>query len=770
MAKKKPNPAPRPPAITRSTLTPPPKAAKVGSVGNTGNADNVAKANNSNKANHAANVLRSSSGSSSSLLPTIPPMAILAFCVAVTFVVFSNTFSAGFVNWDDHGYLWENKLIQPLSPSALYAMFTGSICGNYSPLVALTYSLEHIFDSGSTAAATTAGIPKTEGITALYHGFEPFLYHFDNVLLHVGTTALVFVLLRQLGLTGWGLALATILFGIHPMRVESVAWVTERKDVLYGLFYIAALITYWRYITRPDRRVLYYALTVLLGLLSYFSKIQAVALPLSMLALDYLAGRNVLPFLHTNTSNSAEEGTSGGSSWAGVWLEKLPFFVMSLVFGYVGIVFVGQAGGFEKTDYALWQRLFFGTYSLCVYVVRVLFPFALGAYYPYPKPDAIPFYYYLSPLPVLALVAWVLRTARAGRVVMFGFGFFFLNIFFLLQIQGAGKAFMADRFTYIPYLGFFYLMGYYFNRLESGEWMPQLKRALPAVSVAAAAFVGMCGVLTYLQNQTWQSSITLWDNVTHYYPNDALSWTNKGLAHFDHAEYENSIIAFDEASRADPTYYDAPYNKGVAYTRLKNNVAAAKAYTQALGAKPSSADGYYCRGLAYSSLEDWSHAAADYEKALQLGFTKDPAQLHRDLAAAYAGMKQFDRAMPEFEIALGMRKDPDFYYMKGNALAQGMGKYAEGIEEYDKALAIKPDLIDAVNNKANCLASLGRTKEALAMFDRAIQIQPNSANYYNNRAFAKNALGDKAGACADWQKAQSMGYQDAARAIAQFCK
>ena len=677
---------------------------------------------------------------------------LLGVCLAITLGVFANTFGAGFVNWDDQGYLWLNALVKPISGGALSAMFVGHTCGNYSPLVVLSYSIEHLFDKGAVPTPCLAS------------DFNPTIYHVSNVLWHVGTTAAVFLLMRSMGLRGWALALVTVLFGIHPLRVESVAWVTERKDVMYGLFYVGALWAYWQYLTQKTQQNLYLGLTLLLGVLSLFSKIQAVALPLSMFAFDYLAGRDF---------------------WQPrVWLEKVPFFALSLVFGLVGIHFVGIAGGFEKTVYdeqAGYLRPFFGTYSLCLYLVRVFLPLHLSTFNPYPKLTAVPITYYLSPLPLAAIAYWVWRTTKHTRVVAFGFLFFFVNIFMLLQIKGAGKAFLADRFTYIPYLGLFYVIAYYFNAILEGKWLPSLRQAAPFI---AAAFVAILGILTLLQNKTWQSSVALWDNVTNVYPDEPLPWANKGLAYDEKKDYKNAIKCYDESLRVDPTYFDAAFNKGVALFNNKKYNEAVVAYTQAIKIKPQSADAYYSRALAYMSLNAASNAITDFVQAQKLGVQKPPAELHRSLGAAQAGMAEAYRAaanMPEAQAAAVRAiaeydeaikinaKEPDYYYMKGNAYAL-LGKMPEALAQYDLALQLKPDFIDAINNKANALASSGNPKAALPFFDKAIALKPEAANYYFNRGLARNQTGDRAGACADWQKAVQIGYQPAQSMLQQNCK
>jgi tetratricopeptide (TPR) repeat protein len=657
---------------------------------------------------------------------------LLAGCLMLTFIAFANTLSAGFVNWDDHGYLWLNPLVQPLGSADWGAIFSSHTHGNYSPLVVLSYCLEHTFD-----AVVRPGAMVVEN-------FEPFRYHFDNVLLHLGTTALTFFFLRALGLSGWGLAFATALFGIHPMRVESVAWVTERKDVLYGLFYIAALLSYWQYLAGQKSKL--YLLALLFGVLALFSKIQAVSLPLSMLALDWLAGRSL--------KNSK------------VWLEKLPFFALSLVFGLVGIHFLNEAEGLKETGYPLTDRFFFATASLVNYLWKCVAPFGLSAYYPYPKLGAMPPTYYAAPLALAVLAWWAWHSARHSKIITFGLLFFLVNIVFVLQFKGAGKAFMADRFTYIPYLGLFFIFGKTYCDIESGKIKTGLKSALPYL---AAGFLALCAVLTFRQNTTWQSSVALWENVTAQHPNDALSWTNKGLAHFDAGEYEASARACEQALKVDPTYFDAAFNLGVAHNKMKRYADAATALSRAIEIKPDNGEAWFTRGQMYSNAGDFARAIPDYEKGMQLGLSDPLPKQQASLAAAYAGANQHARAVELYDLALRGQPDADYHFKKGNALA-ALGKMPEAIASYDAALALLPDFPDAANNRGNAFAAQGNFAAAIAAFDKAIELKPDAANFRFNRGMARHSMGDRPGACTDWQQASIGGYQQAQGVLQQFCK
>ncbi len=657
---------------------------------------------------------------------------MLAGCLLLTFLVFANTFSAGFVNWDDHGYLWLNPMVQPLGSMDLGQIFTGHTHGNYSPLVVLTYCFEHTFDT-----VVKPGQMSVEN-------FQPFLYHFNNVLLHVGTTALAFFFFRALGVRGWGLALGTALFGIHPMRVESVAWVTERKDVLYGLFYIAALLAYWKYLAEQKSK--YYVFALVLGLLSLFSKIQAVSLPLSMLALDWLAGRDLKNMK--------------------VWIEKVPFFALSLVFGLVGIHFLGEAEGFKDAGYSVVERFFFATTSLWNYLYKTLVPLGLSAYYPYPKSGAMPGLYYASPLALVAIGWWVWGSLKHGKTVAFGFVFFLVNIVFVLQFKGAGKAFMADRFTYIPYLGLFFILAKTYSDIDSGKIKTGLKSTLPYL---AAGFLALCAVLTVMQNNTWKSSISLWENVTAKHPKDALSWSNLGLAYDDLEAYEKSVKAYEQAIKVDPLYFDANFNLAVAFNKLKRFDEAAQMFGRCMELKPDFTDSWYARGQVYLLQSEFSKAIVDLEKFAQMESKEPVDKIQSSIGMAYAGAGQHERAIAAFDRAIQAKADPDHHFRKGNAHA-AMGNMQAAIASYDNALRIAPDYSDAVNNKGNAYASMGKFSEALLYFDEAIKMNPGAANFKFNRGMARRSAGDPAGACADWQQAAAGGYTQAQSLIQQFCK
>jgi tetratricopeptide (TPR) repeat protein len=664
---------------------------------------------------------------------TVPDNILLLWGLLLTFAVFFNTLGAGFVNWDDHGYLWLNPLIQPLSGEALANMFTGHTCGNYSPLVVLTYSIEHLFD------------PVVKPGEMVADNFNPFTYHLTNVLLHLGATAMSFFLFRALGLRSWALGIATVLFGIHPMRSESVAWVTERKDVLYGLFYIGSLLSYWKYLSEPAGKSRWMIWTVVLGVLSYFSKIQAVSLPLSLICLDYYYGRDI-------------------KNWR-VWIEKTHFWLLSLVIGLAGLHFLGLAEGLKDTGYSPVERFFFATFSLFSYLLKLAAPFDLSAYYPYPDKGALPALYYATPLVLAGIGWWVWKSAGKGRTIVFAFMFFLVNIMFVLQFKGAGKAFMADRFTYIPYLGLFFALAHGYQSAMDGGASPLIRRLLPYL---AAGFIALLAFLTFRQNKTWQSSLTLWENVTNKFPDDALSWNNYGLAYLDMNADLKADVVFNQGLRADPDSPDLLYNAGITMNRLGRYRDAIPYFDRLVTLRPDDANARFTRAQILLNSKEPVKAIADYRKALELGVKKPKYEVLEGIGKAAYNAGMYAEALEALNEATSEKDNFNCQYLIGNCLA-ATGRMNDALNAFSRSIELNPEFAEGYNNKANALASLRRFSEAIPMYNKAVELKPGAFDFLCNRGLAKKDMGDLQGACADWNLAASKGYTPAQGLSRQFC-
>ena len=400
--------------------------------------------------------------------------------------------------------------------------------------------------------------------------------------MHLLCTFLVFWLMRMLGLKPIWAAAAALLFGINPMRVESVAWITERKDVMFGMFYVGALLTYVKYLdTKSDLKFLWIGLTAVLFTLSLLSKIQAVSLPLSMLAIDWYRSREW--------------------DWK-MLVDKVPFFAGAAIVGVVGVKFLSAGQTLDvDTTFSLAERVPLGLTAYAVYVVKAIIPYETCTFYPYPK--TLEPIYIVGTVAAIALIAGAFLLRKVSRETTFGFAFFTVNIMFLLQILGAGSAFMADRFSYIAYIGLFFAMAMLAQRLA--EKRPKL---MPVSASVMGLLIVVGGILTVQYIPAWTNSDTLWSDVIEKYPKKVV------LAYVNRAQYLRR-----DAQKPHEKESDAAY----AARKQKQNDTAFSDCNIAVSLQPKYHLGYLNRGNIYFDRGQNDEALADYSKVIELVWPKD---------------------------------------------------------------------------------------------------------------------------------------------------
>jgi protein O-mannosyl-transferase len=610
--------------------------------------------------------------------------------LAITSIVYQGSLKNGFVNWDDEVNLMENKNLQGEVTMQTYKdIFSfkpekSSVIGNYNPLPIATFAFER----------------KAYGIKGVgMADYEPKArnFHLVNVILHLICVILVFRFSRLLGLGLWGGIVVALLYGIHPMRVESVAWITERKDVLFGLFYFAALIHYVHFLKSPNK-VKHGIFILLYFILSLFSKIQAVSLPLSMLAIDYLFNR---PMVFRRL------------------LEKIPYFLLSLAFGLIGVYFLKESASLDqsKAAYNLFQRLFIGSYSYLTYIYKLFVPYPMSPLYPYPK--FIPWYIYASIVPTLAILAGAYYAYKKEmKELVFGILFYTFNIMFLLQIVGAGQGFLADRFTYVAYFGLFFIVAYY---AEKYLFNITNRRSI-GFGVFGAVFL-VHAVVSIQQIKIWENGATLWTQVLKYYKNVTLPYGNRANYYRDQGFVDLALADYNDAIRLE----------------------SAKAAT------------YNSRGKLYFNKQQWVQAEADYDKAIELDPTKGEYWVNR--AAVKASTNRFDEALPD--VNKGLEVDPTLPngYRTRFLILQALNRFGESIPDIDQLLKFTPGDYNLYYEKARAYRVIGRTPESIQFYDIAIQGNPRNGLFYHERGKAHVALGNKAQARQDLDKATQLGTQ-----------
>ena len=603
----------------------------------------------------------------------------LAIILIITFIAFSGTFKNAFIDsWDDGVYLTDNAMITQLNTESIHSFFTTQKNGTYVPIPMLSFAIEYKFFK-----------------------YNPLPYHIDNLILHLLCVTLVFFILRFLKLNTLYAAIGALLFGVHPLRVESVAWVTERKDLIYSLFYLGAIVTYIKYVLSEKKKTRWFIFTLILFVLSLFSKIQAVTLPLSLLLIDYWFLRPI--------------------KWKLV-IEKIPFFLLSLGFGIAGFFILQKIGSIDiNTRFSLIDRLFFGMYALSTYVFKLFVPFHISAFYPYPVSPGhtLPILYYLNPLFLVALFYLVYRTIRFNRAILFGSLFFLLNIMFLLQIVGAGQAFLADRFTYVPYLGFFFIAGWtaqYYSEKISGA---------KTLILAVAAIYSLVFFITTIDRcRDWHNSETLWSDVIKKYPKKIPD------------AYANRASFLRKANRWDQALED---------------------YNYAVSLDPKNAISVMNRGNIYFDKGQDELAMADYRTAMHLKTENN--KVYGNMGAIMGRRGIYDSAL--FYINKAIALDSLFLncYINRALTYERLGRWQDAIADYKKYLVYKPETDDIYSSIGVDYQNMKQFNESFMWFDKAIKMNPRQGIYLINRSYSYNGIGNKEKAREDAMEARNLGIK-----------
>ncbi len=574
---------------------------------------------------------------------------MLAVSLAMTLFSYLPALEADFINWDDDEYVINNETIRNISSNE---WITTPVQGNYHPLTMLTLAVNYKF-SGEKA-----------------HG-----YHLLNLLLHLLNVFLVFKLAFRLGNGNNIIAFASaLLFGIHPMHVESVAWISERKDVLYTFFFLLGLISYLKYADSQLRK--YYVFCILWFVLSLLSKPAAIIFPVALFAIDFFRKRKF---------NS------------GLIIEKIPFFVLSAAMVWLTLHGQENAGATEKSGmYSMGSRFFFPFYGYMMYFIRMIIPINLAAFYPFPPINkSLPAEYLIAPVFFIATVILAFVYRKKFPVVAFGFGFYFITLILVLQFYIIGSAVIADRYTYLPYLGLFFLFGW---------WLDYKFRQKQSTAVSILLAIGIIfSVVTYQQAGTWKNSAAVWDNAIEKQPS-----------------------------------YRAYLQRGKEYRKQGQLEKALDSYNKALSLNVAEKDIYNSRANVYFDMKNDSLALLDYQKALQM----DPACVTclSNRSMIYFRRGEFDLAVADMNRVIQLKPDFKRVYKNRGFTLMNLGQFEDAKRDLEKFLTYEPDDAETYNGMGLCYYSLQQYDKSVEAYTRAISLQ-SSPMFFLNRSKSLLKLG-----------------------------
>lgn len=545
--------------------------------------------------------------------------------IIIILAVFVPALRAGFVYWDDDTHLFQNPLVISTGFPDVKKIFTPNPPTGYIPLVTFSFALERYL-----------------------FGMDPFHFHLVNILLHTIVTLLIFYLAKRLGLNLLASFIAALIFGIHPLHVEPVAWVTARKDTLYSLFYLLALHSYWGYLNHGKKK--FFWLTILLGSISSLAKPMALSLPIVLFLFDWKKRRNISLNLIT---------------------EKLPHFLYWLPIAWITYLSNKQA----PVEHSWIEAILILIWTLTFYIKKFVFPSELVALYDLPNPITVTNPEIFTAIIIFCSAITLLFIWR-NALFHWAIAFYILSLFFLLKFQAHDLVVVADRYMYLPSIGFCFLFGFYadcwITRSQSSGDSKSSWLAIPVLILIGTILASA----SWRQANVWKDDLMLWDHTIKHNPDIFLAYNSRGAAHFRRVDMEKALVDFNEAIRLNPRYANAYYNRGRLYLAAKNFDQAINDFTQAIIYHPEFAKAYNERGLCFVEKGMYPQALEDYQNAL--------------------------------------KSDPQLYSVYNNRgiVFKKLAQYPEAIEDFSRALAGNPQLYQAHINRGNVYTTLGDNRRA----------------------------------------------------------
>jgi tetratricopeptide (TPR) repeat protein len=592
-------------------------------------------------------------------LPLVTSAILLA---GVTLAVYWQVLGHEFVNYDDYSYVTRNPQLQGgFSAGSIAWALQTTTCANWHPLTWLSLLLDY----------------------RLY-GLRPGGYHLTNLLFHIANALLLaWVLFRMTG-SIWRSGFVAALFAVHPLHVESVAWVAERKDVLSTFFWLLTMLAYIRY--TEQARLRRYLLVVAALALGLMAKPMLVSLPIVLLLLDWwplkrLSLKGVKPLI----------------------VEKIPLAALAAISCVVTVVAQAKGGALRSTEMMpLAMRLENAVVAYLKYFIMTVRPSGLAVHYTYVRD--LPVWHVAAALVFLIAVSClVVALRREHRYLAVGWLWYVIALVPVIGLVQVGGQPVADRYTYVPLIGIFVM----------GAWgVPEFTRrvvpwALQAVRVLAVAIVLACAAGTWRQVGYWQNSEVLWRRAVSLGAKTDVAYHNYGAALQERGQYGEAIAQYTEMLRINPQYEAGLQNLELAY---------------------------YSWGSALEKHGKLDEALSNYHKALEI----DPtiARTHNSLGILLARRGSLDEAVRAYGKALQLEPDyAEAHSNLGNALIR-QGKLAEGILQQREALRLDPKSADAHNNLGCALAQENKIDEAISNWEQAVTLKPDHAEAHDNLASA----------------------------------
>ncbi len=622
----------------------------------------------------------------------------------VTFLVYSPLLTFGFVNYDDPQYVLNNLQVKNgLTFEGIAWAFSGRYATNWHPLTWISHMLD-----------------------AQLFGLNAWGHHLTNVLFHVANTLLLFSLLQRMTRAAWRSVFVAALFALHPLHVESVAWVAERKDVLSAFFFF---LTVWAYVRFAESKVQslkskvsakkWYVLALFLFALGLMSKPMVVTLPFVLLLLD---------FWPLNRTSSAD----GMRNWQRLVLEKMPFITLSLASCAVTL-WAQQKTIMAVESLPMLIRIFNALFSYVRYLKKIIWPTELAVLYPYPGYWAWPAILVAGFFLVVASLA-VIQRRRERPYFAVGWFWFLGMLVPVIGLVQVGVQSMADRYTYLPAVGVFIIIAWGVSDFFQARAYDQI-----ILKTSGILAVACCAAVTLHQLQFWRDGETLFKRTLAVTSNNAIAHYNLGMALLEQKKVDEAGEHFAEGARLMPHYPEMQNNLANVLVIQGKRQEAVPHYERALQSDSNHVVAHYNLGLTLAELDRLDEAISHYERAAQL--RPDFLLAQRDLGLALAKKKDFSGSLAHLREVIRLNPAGAEAHLYLGSVLLDAGKTNEAQKEFATALQQKPGLLEQFKQEAIGAQKQGELNSAADRLSAVLKVQPGDAETHRRLALILSRRG-----------------------------
>ena len=621
---------------------------------------------------------------------------VVLLLVVATVAVYGQVRDHDFVNYDDNIYVYENRNVRAgLTGENIVWAFVRPHIGHWHPMTWLSYMVD-----------------------VELSGANPGALHTTNLMLHTAGAVLLFFVLRRMTGALWKSAFVAALFALHPLRVEPVAWISSRKDVLSGVFFMLTILAYARYVDRPG--VFRYFLVVLSFAVGLMSKPMLVTVPFVLLLLDYW------PLCRTGSALS--EG--GARSYWRLFREKLPLFAMtgiSCAASYYAGKIEGVLGPAEICP--LRFRISNALVSYVGYIGKTLWPRYLAVHYPHPL-GTLPLWQAAAALLLLVAVSVaVFHFRRRFPYLGVGWAWYVGTLVPVIGIVQVGSHAMADRYTYVPLIGLFIIVAW-----GVPDLLTRWRHRRVGLAVSAVATISALAICTWHQLGHWQNSVTLYEHALTVTSNNERVHYNLGLALLEHGDIEDATRHFAKSVIVNPDYADGHNGLGLALLERGKTDEAVEQFVEALRLRPDLATAHNNLGNALMKKDEFEDAVAHYSEAIRID--PDSADAHYNLGIALSEHGKLEDAVAHFTEVISVDPENVAAHNRLGMVFNEQGMLEEAVEQFYKALAVDPDHVQARSNLGGVLLNQGKADEAIGHLSQALATKPDYVTARTNLGIA----------------------------------